>query len=75
LTGGGVDGAGEFLRVGSSQRSDDSSGVPRALVDVRGDVVAALWVGDDKVGDVVVVWDEAIGGFIWYRSLGIDLGL
>ena len=42
MTGGGVDGAGELFGVGSSQRSDDSSGVARALADIGGDVVATL---------------------------------
>ena len=75
MTGGGIDGAGELLRIGSSQRSDDSSGVSRTFADVGGDVVAALGVGDDKVSDAVVIWDVAIGGFVRYRSLGIELGL
>ena len=71
----GVDGAGEFLGIRSSQGADDSGGVPRAFADVGGDVVAALRVGDDEVGDAVVVPDLAIGGFVRYRSLGIKLGL
>ena len=75
VTRGGVDGAGEFLGVGSSQRSNDSSGVPRTLADIGGDVVATLRVGDDEVGDAVIVPDVAIGGFVRYRSLGIDFGL
>ena len=75
VTGGGVNGAGELFGVGPSQRSDDSSGVPRTLADIGGDVVATLWVGDDEVGDAVVVPDEAIGGFIRYRSLSIEFGL
>jgi hypothetical protein len=75
VLGGGIDGAGELLCVGSSQRSDDSGGVPGALANIGGDVVVALWVVDDEVGDAVVVVDEAIGGFIWYRSLGVKLCL
>jgi hypothetical protein len=75
VTGGGIDGAGELLGVGSSQHPNDSSGVPRASANVGGDVVAALWVSDDEVGDAVVVRNEAIGGFVWYRSLGVDFGL
>jgi hypothetical protein len=38
-------------------------------------VVVALRVVDDEVGDVVVVVDEAIGGFVWYRSLGVKFCL
>ena len=75
MTGGGIDGAGELFGVGSPQRSDDSSGVPRTLADIGGDVVATLWVVDDEVGDAVVVPDVAIGGFIRYRSLSIEFGL
>ena len=75
VAGGGVDGTREFLCVGSPQRSNDSSGVSRTLADVGGDVVATLQVGDDEVGDAVVVPDVAIGGFVWYCSLGIDFGL
>jgi hypothetical protein len=75
VTGGGVDGTGEFLCVRPPQRSNDSSGVSRALANVGGGVVATLRVGDDEVGDAVVVPDVAIGGFVWYRSLGIEFGL
>jgi hypothetical protein len=75
VTRGGIDGAGELLGVGSSQRPDDPSGVPRTLADVGGDVVVALQVSDDEVGDAVVVPDVAIGGFVRYRSLGIKFGL
>jgi hypothetical protein len=72
---GGVDGAGEFFGVGSSQGADDSSGVSRTFADIGGDVVVTLRVGDDEVGDAVVVPDVAIGGFVRYRSLGVQLGL
>jgi hypothetical protein len=75
VTGGGIDGAGELLGIGSPQCPNDSSGVPGASTNVGGDMIAALQVGDDKVGDAVVVRNEAIGRFVWYRSLGIDLGL
>ena len=62
VTRGGVYGAGELFGVGSSQCSDDSSGIPRTLADIGGDVVATLRVSDDEVGDAVVVPDVAIGG-------------
>jgi hypothetical protein len=75
VAGSGIDGAGELLRIGSSERSDDSGGVPGAFADVGGDVVAALWVVDDEVRDAIVVRDEAIGGFVWYRPLAVEFGL
>ena len=55
--------------------TDDSSGVARTLADIGGDVVVTVLVGDDEVSDAVVVPDVAIGGFVRYRSLGIQLGL
>jgi hypothetical protein len=59
----------------SSQGSDDSSGVPGTLVDVRSEVGAAFGIMNDEVRDAVVVQDESVGGFIWYHSLGIKLSL
>ena len=70
-----VDGAGEFTGIGSFQDSDDFGGVPRALVDVGGDVGLVVAIIDDGIGGAVVVRDKPVGGFDWYCSLGIKLPL
>ena len=73
MVGGGIDGAGVLDVVGSSQSSDDGGGVARTFVDVGGKMGLVLGVIDDEVGDMVVVVDESIGGFIWYCPLSIKL--
>ena len=75
LTGGGIDGAGVLDVVGSSQGSNDGGGVARALVDVGSKVGLVLGIVDDEVGDMVVVVDESIRGFIWYCPLSVKLFL
>ena len=73
MAGGGIDGAGVFDMVGSSQGSDDSGGVTRALVDIGSEMGLVLGVIDDEVGDAVVVVDESIRGFIRYCPLSVKL--
>ena len=73
MMGGGVDGAGVLDVVGSSQDSDDGSGVARALVDVGSKMGLVLVIVDNKVGDTVVVVDESVRGFIRYCPLSVKL--
>ena len=73
VTGGGIDGAGEFDMVGPSQGPDDGGGVARTLTDVGGEMGLLLGIVDDEVGDVVVVVDKPVGGFIQYCPLSIKL--
>ena len=73
VVGGGVDGAGELDMIGSSQGPDDGGGVPRAFMDVGGEMGLMFGIIDDEVGDMVVVVDKPIGGFIWYCPLSVEL--
>ena len=73
MVGGGVDGAGVFDVVGSSQGSNDSGGVARALADVGGKMGLVLGIVDDEVGDAVVVMDKSIRGVIRYCPLSVEL--
>ena len=73
MAGGGIDGAGVFDMVGSSQGSDDGGGVTRALVDIGSEMGLVLGVVDDEVGDAVVVVDESIRGVVRYCPLIVKL--